>query len=140
VSRVAERVISRVGLVPIVTENPSRYDHDVHSMRQGRGAEGPFAAHFFLGFIIIAAMLILFLLTVAGRLGRAKRRWSGGLLALGLLQIVFAEAGFVVPAVGALHPVNALAIFAVSGTMAHRAWVERSSPALLTRAAPTQSG
>lgn len=92
------------------------------------GVEGPFTIHAVFGTIMIGAMLILFLATVAGRLGRSKVKWTGALFVLGFLQIVFAEVGFAVPALGFLHPVNALLIFAVTGAMAHRAWAEARSP------------
>ena len=85
--------------------------------------EDGFNVHAALGTIIVVAMLVLFVASAAGRLGQAKLKWTGGLFALGILQMLFAGIGSSVPALGFLHPVNALAIFAVSGVMAHRAWV-----------------
>jgi hypothetical protein len=38
--------------------------------------------------------------------------------------MLFATLGSSVPALGFLHAVNALAIFALSGLLAHRAWTQ----------------
>jgi hypothetical protein len=89
------------------------------------GVEHGFAAHAILGTLIVVVMLILLLVAVIGRLGRPWLQLSGGLFLLGLLQLVFAALGDAVAALGFLHAVNALAIYAVSGLLAHRAWMRR---------------
>jgi hypothetical protein len=70
-------------------------------------------------------MLLLLVVALAGRLGSHWVKWSAVLLLLGILQIVFAGIGAAVPALGFLHAVNALAIYATVGLMAHRAWTPR---------------
>jgi len=47
---------------------------------------------------------------------------------LALLQFVFAELGRNVPALGFLHVVNALAIYAAVALLAHRTWTRSGPP------------
>jgi hypothetical protein len=84
-----------------------------------------FNAHAILGTLIVVVMLLLLIVAFAGRLGSRWVKWSAALLLLGILQIVFAAIGGAVPALGFLHAVNALAIYAAVGLMAHRAWTQR---------------
>ena len=49
-------------------------------------------------------------------------RWSGIALGLLVLQVLLAWLGAAVAGLGFLHPINALAIFAVTGMLTHRAW------------------
>ena len=90
--------------------------------------EHGFNAHAVLGTIILVVMLLLLLVAAAGRLGSQWLKWSGGIFVLGLLQLLFAALGDAVAALGFLHAVNALAIYAASGLLAHRAWT-RPRPA-----------
>ena len=78
--------------------------------------------HGAFGTILVLAMIILLLLGLAGRLGRPAIWWPLGLAVAGVVQIFLAGLGTSVPALGVLHPLNALAIFALSGLIAHRAW------------------
>jgi|SRR5439155_23167144 len=91
-----------------------------------------FNAHAVLGTIILVVMLLLLLVAAAGRLGSQWLKWSGGIFVLGLLQLLFAALGDAVAALGFLHAVNALAIYAAAGLLAHRAWTR---PRLDTAAA-----
>ena len=101
---------------------------DDHEQVAKKTLEDGFNFHAALGTIIVVAMLVLLVATAAGRLGREKLKWTGALFVLGILQMVFAGIGGSVPALGFLHPVNALAIFAVAGVMAHAAWRENRAP------------
>ena len=87
--------------------------------------EHGFNAHAILGTIIVVVMLLLLIVALAGRLGSQWVKWSAGLLVLGILQVLFAGIGSAVPALGFLHAVNALAIYAAAGLLAHRAWTRR---------------
>jgi UDP-N-acetylmuramyl pentapeptide phosphotransferase/UDP-N-acetylglucosamine-1-phosphate transferase len=87
--------------------------------------EHGFSAHAALGTIIVAAMLLLVLVAAAGRLGSPWLQWSGGLFLLGILELVLAWVGEAVPALGFLHAIDALAIYAVAALLAHRAWTRR---------------
>lgn len=84
--------------------------------------EHAFNAHVALGYLIVLAMLLLFILALAGRLGKSNVQWSGGIVVLGILQAILGMASESTPAIGPLHALNALAIFATSGLLAHRAW------------------
>jgi hypothetical protein len=87
-----------------------------------------YAAHVVLGSVIAVVILLLLIVAAAGRLGPGALKWSGALLVLALLQFAFASLGRSVPALGFLHVVNALAIYAAAALLAHRTWT-RSGPA-----------
>jgi Family of unknown function (DUF6220) len=78
--------------------------------------------HAGFGYIAIFAMLILLALALLARLGRPRIWLPLALAVAGVLQVVWAEVGRSVNALGFLHPLNALAIFTLSGLIAHRAW------------------
>lgn len=87
--------------------------------------EHGFNAHAVLGAAIVVVMLLLVVVAAAGRLGSVWVKWTAGVFLLGILQLVFAPLGRSVPALGFLHTVNALAIYAAAGLLAHRAWTQR---------------
>jgi hypothetical protein len=91
--------------------------------------EHGFNAHAVLGTILLVVMLLLVIVAAAGRLGPAALKFSVALLVAGILQMVFAALGSSVPALGFLHVVNALAIYAAAAMLAHRAWVRGMGPA-----------
>jgi hypothetical protein len=91
--------------------------------------ENGFNAHAILGTLIVALMLLLLIVALAGRLGRGYLHYAGGLFVLGILQLLFAALGNAVPALGFLHAVNALAIYAAAALLAHRAWTRRDAVA-----------
>jgi hypothetical protein len=78
--------------------------------------------HMGFGYLVVLLILIGFLIALAAgvrgrRLGRA-----GGLFGLGILQILLAWFGSEVPVIGFFHPVNALLIFGLSGSIAWSEW------------------
>ena len=89
--------------------------------------ENGFNAHVALGYVIVLVMLALLIVAAAGRLGASAVRFSAILVALGILQAVLGMASESVPAIGPLHGINALAIYAVSALLAHRTWTEARS-------------
>jgi hypothetical protein len=89
-----------------------------------KSLEDGFGFHAALGSIIVIAMIVLLVVTAVGRLGASKRKWAALLAGLGIAQMIFAWIGGSVPALGFLHPVNALVIAAVAGRMAGSAWRE----------------
>jgi len=109
-------------------------DNDVVTKK---AVEDGFGFHAALGTFIIIGMILLLIVTAAGRLGRDKLKWTGGLAALGVLQMILAWIGGSVPALGFLHPMNALLIFTVTGLMTRRAWLEARAPEAVAVAAPT---
>jgi hypothetical protein len=92
-----------------------------------KAVEDAWSAHAVLGTAIAIVMLVLLLVALLGRLGAPWLPFAGGLFLLGILQIAFAALGSSVPALGFLHAVNALAIYALSGLLAHRAWTRRDT-------------
>jgi hypothetical protein len=93
----------------------------------GKTITDGFNAHAVVGTVIVAIMIVLVLVAVIGRLGSPWAQWSSGLLVLGIAQMLLAWLGDAVPALGFLHAVNALAIYAVAAMLAHRAWVRREA-------------
>jgi hypothetical protein len=97
--------------------------------------EHGFNAHAILGTILLVVMLLLVIVAAAGRLGPMALKFSVALLVAGILQMVFASLGRSVPALGFLHVVNALAIYAAAALLAHRAWTRGVGPAAPVAAA-----
>jgi hypothetical protein len=87
-----------------------------------------FKAHVVLGSILLVVMLLLVITAVAGHLGATAMKFSVGLLVAGILQLGFAPLGDSVPALGFLHVLNGLAIYAAAGLLAHRSWTTRAAP------------
>jgi heme A synthase len=82
--------------------------------------ENAFNAHVALGSIIVLVMLVLFLIALAGRLGKRNVKLSGAIVVLGILQAILGGVSESTPAIGPLHTINALAIFTTTGLLAHR--------------------
>ena len=92
--------------------------------------ENGFDAHAALGTVILVVMLIMLIVAAAGRLGPTQVRFAAVLFGLGVLQIILGLVSTSAPALGFLHGINALAIYAVSALLAHRTWVaDRAAPA-----------
>ena len=87
--------------------------------------ENGFDPHGALGTIVLVLILALVLTAAIGRLGPLYAKLSTGLLVLGLLQLLFAYLGTKSAPIGFLHGINALAIYALAGLLAHRAWTQR---------------
>jgi amino acid transporter len=80
-----------------------------------------FGLHIALGYILFLAALLLLIFALVGRLDRRRVLRALALVGLVLLAIVFALAGHSVPAIGALHPIDAFAVVALSAYLAHDA-------------------
>lgn len=74
-----------------------------------------FGAHAIVGYLVLIGALVLLVLGIAAGLGRWRLGRHGLLFGLLILQVLLAWFGFEVPAIGFLHPVNALLIVAISG-------------------------
>ena len=91
-----------------------------------------FGPHAAVGYLLLLLSLIILILAVAARDGRL-RRGAGLLFGLMIVQVLLAWLGGGVWALGFLHPINALAIFGLSGMMAAAEWrPERARPAGMT--------
>lgn len=100
-----------------------------HASITHKTIDNGFGAHSVLGYAIVLVMLLLVITAAAGRLGPNPLRFAGALLACGILQIIFGVVSENAPAVGVLHGLNALAIFALSGLLAHRTWTAERTAA-----------
>jgi hypothetical protein len=90
--------------------------------------ENGFDPHGALGTIVLVVMLLLVITAAAGRVGPLYLKLSVGLLAAGLLQVLFAYLGTKsAPVGGFLHGIDALVIYALAGLLAHRAWTQRAA-------------
>ncbi len=106
-----------------------------------KNADGPlakekagdwFGPHAAVGYLLVLVALLLVLVAFAARDARL-RRGAGLLFVLMIIQVLLAWLGGSVWALGFLHPINALAIFAVSGMLAAAEWrPARSRPAGVT--------
>jgi hypothetical protein len=80
-----------------------------------------FGAHAAVGYLLVLLSLLLLIAALAARDGRL-RRGAGLLFGLMIVQVLLAWLGSGVWALGFLHPINALAIFALSAMLAAAEW------------------
>lgn len=80
------------------------------------------SVHGGLGWLIVYAILLAFLLALVARVGQPRIWWQLGLAVAGVLQVVFALVGEDHGWVGVFHPVNALVIAALAGQITAREW------------------
>ena len=98
------------------------------------GFESWFNPHAMFGTILVGLAILYGLFSLATRDKRLMK--IGGITAgLFVVQLLLAWLGGGVPALGWLHPLNALIILAFTGRNAQRAWQERSAPAVAPAAA-----
>jgi len=97
--------------------------------------EDGFSAHGILGSLIGLGVLLAVIIALLARPG--KRTVWLTVLAFGLmiLQFVLAGIGSDVPAIGALHPINALVILGLLGSIAAGEW-RASKAGMSSQAAP----
>lgn len=98
--------------------------------------EDGFGLHAGFGYLVVLAGLILLVLALVGRVGKRRTLQTLGLAGLFILQVLLAWIGFGVPAVGALHPINALALFAFTGYLVSSEWRMAKAPAGVEAPAP----
>jgi len=92
--------------------------------------ENGFDPHGLVGMFVLGLMVLLVLAAAAGKLGQAWLKWTVGLLVLGVIQMILGGASTSVPVLGFVHGINALAIYAGAGLLAHRAWTrDKNVPA-----------
>jgi hypothetical protein len=97
--------------------------------------EDGFGLHLGFGYLVVLLILVAFLIALAGGIRGRRLGRAGGLLALGIIQIPLAWIGGSVPAIGFFHPINALLIFGLSGSIAWSEW--RAMPATAPAPAAT---
>jgi Family of unknown function (DUF6220) len=93
------------------------------------GGSGSFLIHVEVGRIVGVAFLALVIAAVAARSGRRRIGQAAGLLGLYIVQSILPYMDPGLPFAAALHPVNALAMFALAVLYARQVWRERGAPA-----------
>jgi hypothetical protein len=123
-------VIAQIGLAGLgAFHTVSKNDDGPLAKEKAGDWFGPHAA---VGYLLLLLSLIILILAVAARDGRL-RRGAGLLFGLMFVQVLLAWLGGGVWALGFLHPINALAIFGLSGMMAATEWrADRARPAVVT--------
>jgi hypothetical protein len=102
------------------------------------GFEDGFGLHMGFGYLVVLMILVFLLIAFAAKVGRQRIIRNAVLFGLGILQILLAWIGGSVPAVGFFHPVNALLIFALSGSLAWTTWqAAKAGAAAPAEPAPT---
>ena len=102
------------------------------SIPQLGGTSANFATHVDFGYTMGILALLLVLAAAAARLGRRRILQAAGLLALYVVQTILPNLDPGLPLVAALHPVNAMVMFALSVWYLRAAWRERSGAAVLS--------
>jgi hypothetical protein len=123
-SIVSLAIIVQVGLASYGAFHAVNVADDKGSIAK-KSAEDAFAVHAILGYLIfLAAIVLLVLAFLSRRAGGDPTRvkWSGAVLGLIFVQIVFALLGHVSAGLGILHGMNALAVAGVAGSLAGREW------------------
>jgi hypothetical protein len=84
---------------------------------EGNGGHG---LHAFVGFNVmpLLGLILLVVSFFAAKSVPGARKWGGIVFGLIVLQVALALFAFSVPALGALHGINALAVFATAGRAA----------------------
>jgi Family of unknown function (DUF6220) len=78
--------------------------------------------HSGFGYLVILLGILLVPIAFAAKVDRGRKRWSGLIAGLMIVQFFLAVLGWAWAPLGFLHPINALAIAAVSGMLARREW------------------
>jgi hypothetical protein len=81
-----------------------------------------FGFHIAFGYLIFLGAVVLFLLALGGRLGKRGILFALSVPVAVAVQIVLAWASESVHAIGILHGINALVIFALTGYLTGEAW------------------
>jgi hypothetical protein len=97
------------------------------------GGDGDFRTHMDFGYTWVAIAALVVLVTAAlARVGRRRIGFSALLLVLYIVQTLLPAFKKDLPAVAALHPVNAMLLFALATWYAWTAWRDRAEAATPT--------
>ena len=88
------------------------------------GGNGSFATHRDFGYLIGVITLLVLVTAVIARMGRRRIGQAAGLLGLYVVQSSLPYIG--IGAIEALHPVNAVVMFAFAAWYARTVWTERT--------------
>ncbi|HET7180943.1 MAG TPA: DUF6220 domain-containing protein [Candidatus Limnocylindrales bacterium] len=101
------------------------------------GGNGDFRAHADFGYTEVGIAALLVLVTAAlAKVGRRRIGLSALLLVLYIVQTLLPAARGSMPSVAALHPVNAMVLFALAAWFAWTAWRDRAATGPAPSSAP----
>lgn len=124
---VAAMVLVQIGAAGFGAFNASEHlPHDNSTLTEHVFDDG-FSFHRGFGYGVFIAAVVLFLLALAGRLGRPRVVEAAALPVLVAVQIVLAWAAESTHWVGPFHALVAFAILGLSGRLVYEAW--RGTPA-----------
>lgn len=107
----------------------NKLDDDGSTIDEDVFSDG-FGIHIGVGYPVVLAGLIFLVIGVIAGVGRWRLGRHGVVSGLLILQLPLAWIGYGVPAVGILHPVNALLIFGLLGWIVSNEWrMSRAAPA-----------
>ena len=109
---------------------------DEQKMISEKAFDHGFGFHTGFGYLIFLGAVILFLLALAARLGKRRVLFALAVPVAVAIQIVLAWISESVHAVGILHGLNALVVFALTGYLTAEAW--RADRALAPQASVEQ--
>ena len=93
------------------------------------GGSDDFADHVAFGYSVVGLAALAVVVTAAlARVGRRRIGISALLFVLYIVQTSLPHAKSSIPAIAALHPVNALVLFALATWFAWTAWRDRNGP------------
>jgi hypothetical protein len=99
--------------------------------------EDGFGLHTGFGYLILLGVLLAVIIVLLARPGKRTVLLTVGALVLMIVQILLAWFGGEIPAIGALHPLNALLIAALLGLLAAQEWrVKRMGGGMVARPEP----
>jgi energy-coupling factor transporter transmembrane protein EcfT len=101
------------------------------------GGSGDFSAHIDVGYTIGIVQLAVLVLAAAARLPRRDVGIAAGVLVLYIVQTLLPLAKTSAAWIAALHPLNAMVLFALSIWYARHAWQAAMAPAPAPRGTPT---
>jgi hypothetical protein len=118
-------VLTQIGFAGVGAFHAAK-EIDDHSSIGEDGFQSWFDPHVALGYFLFLGAVLLVVFAAIG--ARDRLKWSAIALGLFVAQILLAWVGFAAPALGFLHPLNALLILGTVGTLAHREWRPAAAP------------
>lgn len=121
-------VLTQIGAAGYGAFSADKHAKDTNALTHKSFDHG-FNFHMGLGYILFLGSVVLFLFALGARLGRRRVLSALALPLLVLLAIVFAIVGGKHPVVGIFHPIDALLVAGLAGSLAHAAWSRAGGPA-----------
>jgi Family of unknown function (DUF6220) len=129
--RAVYRWWTAIVIVAVLVQNRVRRLRRVHVVDKAddkaklitnHGVDHGWSPHSGFGYIVILLGILLVPIAFAAKVDRDRKRWSLLIAGLMVLQFFLAVLGWTWAPLGFLHPINAIALAAVSGTLARREW------------------